>query len=283
MKPLDKEHELIILRTNVQFEVQPMETANRFALMFETMAELIPDIRASNADPSQAIPDLRTILQGFTPLPHEAIFLGVANDGLPVLLNLRDPLPGPVLIVGDKGSGRSKLLKIIAQAVDQSHDPDDIRYVVIANDPSGWEGFDHSPNCEGVLSFNRTLTVNYIDSLMTWAHTNKQGKKFILLLVDGLEALSEDKDIHQTIRWLLLRGPSRRIWPIVTLDAAHIIEVNQWLDSFKTRLCGHMTREQNIQVLTGSPVSIFQDLLAGTQFAMRENKVWMPFWLPNLD
>ena len=70
-----------------------METANRFALMFETMAELIPDIRASNADPSQAIPDLRTILQGFTPLPHEAIFLGVANDGLPVLLNLRDPLP----------------------------------------------------------------------------------------------------------------------------------------------------------------------------------------------
>lgn len=260
-----------------------MDTTNRFALMFETMAELIPEIQAANASPSLAIPYLSSFLQGFTPLPHDAIFLGVANDGLPVLLNLRDPLPGPVLIVGDKGSGKSKLLKIIARAVDESHDPEDIRYAVLTDEMKGWEGFDQSANCEGVLSFQRDLTVNYLDSLMSWAHANKQDKKFILLLVDGLESLADDKDIHQIFRWLLLRGPSRRIWPIITLDSAHIFEVNQWLDSFRTRLCGHMIEDQAVQVLTGSSSSFFRDLLAGTQFSMRENKIWMPFWLPNPD
>ena len=73
-----------------------------------------------------------------------------------------------------------------------------------------------------------------------------------VLLVDGLEALAADKEIHQIFRWLLLRGPARRIWPIVTLDAAHSLDVNPWLESFRTRLCGHITGEKNIQLLTGS-------------------------------
>jgi hypothetical protein len=80
-----------------------------------------------------------------------------------------------------------------------------------------------------------------------------------------------------------LRGPSRRIWPFVTLNASHLFEVHQWLDSFRTRLCGHLTEDQEIQVLTGSSNSFLRDLIAGSQFTMRENNTWLPFWLPNPD
>jgi hypothetical protein len=260
-----------------------MDNINRYALTFETMAELAPEIRAANADPSLALPNLSSVLQAYTPLPHDALFLGIANDGLPVLLNLRDPIPGPVLIAGDKGSGKTKLLQIIARAIDESHDSDYIRYAVVTDRINTWEHFDQSKNCEGVLSFNQPLTTNYLDSLVNWAHTNKQDKNFILLLVDGLEALAEDQDIHQIFRWLLLRGPSRRIWPLVTLNAAHLFEVNQWLESFRTRLCGHITEERDIQLLTGSTNNTFRELIAGSQFTMRENKEWLPFWLPNLE
>ena len=258
-----------------------MDTTNRYALIFETMAELIPEIRAANANLTHALPNLNDVLREYTPLPHEAMFLGLADDGLPVLLNLRDPVPGPVLITCDKGSGKTKLLQIIAQAIDAGQDPDTISYAVITDNIKPWERFDQSKNCEGVLSFHQPLTINYLESLMNWAHANKQDRKFILLLVDGLEALAENKDIHQIIRWLLLRGPSRRVWPIVTLNASRIFEVNQWLESFRTRLIGHISNDHDIQVLTGSTNFLFRDLIAGSQFAMRENKVWLPFWLPN--
>ena len=260
-----------------------METKNRFALTFETMAELIPEIRAANANAALALPNLTSILQEYTPLPPEALFLGIANDGLPVLLNLRDPVPGPVLIAGNKGSGKTRLLQIIARAIDESHDPELIRYAVVTDNIKSWEQFDLSANCEGVLSFNQELTTNYLDSLMNWAHTNKQDRKFVLLLVDGLESLSEDKALHQIFRWLLLRGPSRRIWPLVTVNAANLFAVNQWLDCFRTRLCGHLTEEHDIQLLTGSTNYAFRDLISGSQFTMRENNSWLPFWLPNLE
>jgi hypothetical protein len=281
--PLDIEDKVNIIRTYVQLEVKLMNDINRSTLTFETMAELIPEIHAAHANPTAALPNLSSVLHDYTPLPHEALFLGVANDSLPVLLNLRDPVPGPVLIAGDPESGKTKLLQIIARAIDHRHNPENIRFAVITEEIRDWEGLDQSSNCEGILSFNQPLTTNYLDSLVEWAHNNKHDKQFILLLVDGMEALTADKEIHQIFRWLLLRGPARRIWPIVTLDAAHSLDVNPWLESFRTRLCGHITSEKNIQLLTGSTSFIFRDLIAGSQFSMRESRDWLPFWLPNLD
>lgn len=260
-----------------------MNTTNRYSLTFETIAELMPEIRAANANVSQALPSLSSVLKNYSPFPHEAIFLGIANDGLPVLLNLRDPIPGPILVVGNKGSGKTKLLQIIARSIEECHDPDSIRYAVITQNEKEWEKPGSSMNNEGILSFQQPLTKNYLDSLVTWAHSNNQGDKFTILLIDGMEAMSEDHEIHPLIRWLLLRGPTRHIWPIVTLNSANILAVNAWLDCFRTRICGHLTEEKEIQVLTGAYNVIFRDLLAGSQFSMRENKLWVPFWLPNLD
>jgi hypothetical protein len=260
-----------------------MNDINRSTLTLETMAELIPEIRNTHATPLAALPSLSRVLQDYTPLPHEALFLGVANDGLPVLLNLKDPVPGPVLIAGDSESGKTKLLQIIARAIGRSHDPENIRFAIVTDDIKRWESFDLAANCEGILSFHQPLTTNYLDSLSDWAHNNKHDKQLILLLIDGLEALIADRGIHQIFRWLLLRGPARRIWPFVTLNAAISPAVYPWLESFRTRLFGRITDEKNIQLLTGSTNSFFQNLIAGSQFTMRENMDWLPFWLPNLD
>ena len=259
-----------------------MNTANRTMLTFETVSELIPEIRAANSNPATALPNLSNVLHDYTPLPQDALFLGIANDGLPVLLNLNDPIPGPVLIAGDPGSGKTKLLQIIARAID-SHKRENINFIIMTDNAKECEGFEQSVNCEGVLSFHQPLTTNYINSLIDWAHNNKQDKQFILLLVDGLDALAADEGIHQIFRWLFLRGPARRIWPIVTLNASHTLAVANWLESFRTRLYGRITGDQVGELLIGPSDYIFHDLIAGAQFTMRENKNWLPFWLPNLD
>jgi energy-coupling factor transporter ATP-binding protein EcfA2 len=200
-----------------------------------------------------------------------------------VLLNLKDPVPGPVLVAGDSGSGKTSFLQMVAQAVTKTQDPDSLRYAVIAEQPAEWEGESESPNCEGILSFQEPLTTNYLSSLANWAHTNKQDEQFVLLLIDGLEGLNADPSLHQSLSWLLLRGPARRVWPIITLKATRAAAVNEWLPAFRTRLCGHIAADRDLTPLTGSAEGSFEHLQAGSQFAMREGKTWLPFWLPRLD
>ena len=46
------------------------------------------------------------------PCPREALFLEIADDGLPILLNLHDPVPGPLLISADQSAGKTSFLNI---------------------------------------------------------------------------------------------------------------------------------------------------------------------------
>lgn len=257
-----------------------MNDTKDIALQFEALAALPP--RADSIDGDRR-PSLGTVLKDLTPLPHAALFLGVADDQLPVLLNLADPVPGPVLVAGDSGSGKTRLLQLIAEAVSRTHDSDSLRFAVIAEQPSEWESLGSSPNCEGILSFNEQLTTNYLSSLVNWAHTNKNSAQYVLLLIDGLEGLHSDPSLHQSLRWLLLRGPSRRIWPMVTVKATRASAVAQWLPSFRTRLCGHIAADRDVTPLAGPNQPSFDGLTAGAQFAMREGKAWLPFWLPRVD
>ena len=254
-----------------------MNETTHAALQFNTVPGMLPPQQTDQ------VPALKAVLREVGPLPRAALFLGIAEDELPVLLNLADPVPGPVLVAGDSGSGKTRLLHLIAEAVTQTHDPDTLRFAVIAERPDEWESLTPSPNCEGVLSFHEALTTNYLTSLVNWAHSNKHSDQYVLLLIDGLEGLHADESLHQSLRWLLLRGPSRRIWPIVTVKATRASAVNQWLPSFRTRLCGHIAADRDLTPLTGPLVASFDALAAGMEFAMREGRDWLPFWIPRSD
>lgn len=260
-----------------------MSQTNRFALTLETLAELAPQIRSAHADPSPGLPSLSEVLAEYSPLPQSALFLGLAEDGVPVLLNLLDPVAGPLLIVGDAGSGKTALLKNIARAVDRIHNPNHVKYSVLTEHPVEWRGFERSANCEGILALKDNQTKNYLTALVEWAHMNKNDGHSLLLIMDRLEVIAENADIHQQLRWLFLRGTARNIWPIVTLNARQSGNVTNWLEAFRTRLFGSIQNDTDLEALTGLKNLSFKDLLPGSQFAMREGNTWLPFWVPNLD
>lgn len=257
---------------------------NRYALMMEALAELKPEIdSARGLTPVPPQPQLSEVLAEYGPMPREALFLGVASDGLPVLLNLHDPVPGPLLIMGDAGAGKTNLLQIVARAAGIMHQPEDLQFGVLTSHTEEWNAFDRIPNNVGVFPLYGNSSQDFLLSLASWAHDNHSSKQVVLLLLDDLEvAANLDFDARQNLRWLLLRGPARRVWPIVTVNPNRTDGIQPWLDAFHTRIFGTIQDDQRARQLSVEQADL-QTLSIGTQFSMREGNHWLRFWIPGIN
>jgi len=266
-----------------------MDESNRYELMMEALAELKPEIEASyqssslqKPQPAQTLPSLYHVLNELGPMPSEALFLGVASDGLPVLLNLHDPVPGPILIAGDAGTGKTTLLQTIALAAGIMHQPEQLQFGVLTSHPDEWSGLEEIPNNVGIFPLYHQSSEDFILSLASWAHGNKSSKQSIILLIDDLEAIAKlNFDAQQNLRWLLLRGPARRVWPIITLNPNRMGNAIPWLEAFHTRVFApiqniHLARQMDAENAELDSLNI------GTQFAMREGNQWLRFWIPSI-
>ena len=251
--------------------------------MIDALTELADEELGQPASPEPDLPTLRSTIANVSPLPSTALFLGLADDGLPVLLDLYDPVPGPLLIVADEAGGKTLFLQMVAQAIELLHNPADVQSAVITQKPDEWANLQDSQSIVGIYTTQDDAALELLQSLVEWAHNNRENKQSILLLVDDLESILKlDPQIEQSLRWLLLRGPSHRVWPIVTISSSHAHEMEAWLGFFRTRLFGHIQDAHNSRFVTNDPDKVFDNLTA-SQFAMREGKHWLNFWAPAID
>jgi hypothetical protein len=261
------------------------DSLRNFSLMLDALTELQPEIDAAQQTTSvPAAPSLADSLSELGPLPREALLLGLASDGLPVLLNLHASQPGPLLVAADPGAGKTALLQTIAQASTEMHTPGEVQFGVVTNYPDEWGHLSEVEHCVGVFPTYHDSAVDFLNSLSGWAHANKGSQQSILLLIDDLESMNDlDFDTRQTLRWLLLRGPSRRVWPIITLNAERASQVEDWLEAFRTRLFGQIQNDRTADSLTGVPGSTLRHLQSGLQFALREGNEWLKVWIPEVS
>ncbi|HEY3476940.1 MAG TPA: hypothetical protein VGK56_20145, partial [Anaerolineales bacterium] len=91
-----------------------------------------------------------------------------------------------------------------------------------------------------------------------------------------------DCGARQNRRWLLLRGPARRVWPIITLNPNRMENIMPWLDAFHTRIFGTMQNPRQISQLDAVSAEL-ESLHSGSHFTLREGDHWLRFWLPSID
>jgi hypothetical protein len=263
---------------------------NRYALMIEALNEIKNELKQEQeidstrqAKPTPTLPSLDEVLADYCPMPHEALFLGVASDDLPVLLDLHDSVPGPILISADPGAGKTTMLQTIALAAGKMHQPEDLQFGVLTNHPDEWNGLEQIPNNVGVFPLYNKSAEDFILSLASWAHNNKTSQQSVLLLLDDLEAaMNMDFDARQNLRWLFSRGPARRVWPIITLNPNRMENILPWLDAFRTRIFGRMQNPRQISQLDAVSAEL-ESLHSGSHFTLNEGDHWLRFWLPSID
>src|SRR5688500_6169823 len=159
-----------------------MTTNRQFSLALQALTEFKTETSTPppSGQPVPVAPNLSTVLAEMGPLPRQSLFLGVASDGLPVLLNLHDPHPGSMLVAGDAGSGKTAFLQTIVHAVAQTHSSDDVQLGVITAHPEEWESVEATSHSVGIFHTQENSAQDFMSSLATWAHANKQARQSVL-------------------------------------------------------------------------------------------------------
>jgi hypothetical protein len=262
-----------------------MTTNRQFHLALDALAKLKLGTDSTpplQPQPTESESELNRILTEIGPLPREALFIGIASDRLPVLLNLHDPLPGPMLVIGDEGAGKTAFLQSIARSIVLTHGAEEAQYAVITNRPEEWSTMESTDHLTGIFDATHDNAGQLVQSLAAWAHSNRNTHQSVLLLVDDLESIAKwEMTALQDFRWLLLRGTARRVWPILTMNASRYGQVIAWIENFRTRIFGRVANAQVAEALGADKTSALDRLEAGRAFTLRENGNWLQFHLPS--
>jgi hypothetical protein len=258
-----------------------MSLTAEFLRSTHQLRQIESEVLGTDAAPRvPAYPTLEDVLAKLMPLPKDGLFLGVASDGLPVLLNLSDPRPGALLLLGDSQTGKTDFLHGVAQAASMIHSAGDLRYAVVTSRLQEWEGWDSLPNCLGLWEANDASVKDLLFDLservqLSGSHETQ------LLLVDDLQSLENlDSETQENFHWLLANGASGRVWTIATLNADLASDLPLWVRNFGTRIYGRIGDPALAERLTSMPGANLRTLLSGAQFCIREKSHWLRFWLP---
>lgn len=236
-------------------------------------------------DPAQGqafFPALSETLDGLVGLPPDALLLGIASDGLPLLLHLRDPRPGPILVVGERGCGKTAFLKVLMLAARRLAVPTGMRFAALTDFPSD---FDNSAAPDWLLGVWPAYDQSGMDLISQVAGRVQDPDldQPLILLIDGLEALLQmGPEACDDLAYIFQHGPQALVWPVVTVNSEMALKMPDWLALFNTVIYGRIANPRTAEALTPLPGAPLNSLFPGSQFCLRKKSQWLKFWLPSL-
>lgn len=180
-------------------------------------------------------------------MPKGVVLLGIAEDGLPVLLHARDSKAPNIIIWNRLARQGLRILKVIAEYLFSHHKSDKIEFVVFTRNPGDWGelndyGFGTNSNtaCIGIIPIYSELAEVVMRGLARWANeSHKSAKAPVILMIDDMENLeSASSDFKLNLRYILLRGREKHLYSVGTSNKNNFHKVQQWLDGFQREIYG---------------------------------------------
>jgi hypothetical protein len=231
---------------------------------------------------------LRSIIDEVSPLPIQSIIVGACEDGMHFYMDLSDPGPGSILIASDRGCGKTRLIKsILTSAVELNH-PRQARYIILTDKFEEYNSLSRRSHCYQAVSLidgDIQSLLKDIIQVVESRYNNQYAGSAIIIAIDDLITFCDllDDDNFDVIRWLVQNGPLLNIWPIVTLDAndVHNIDI-EFLRDFSTRLLGKIDSTEIASSISESKNPKTKDLIPGSQFKVYFDNDWLSFWIPEI-
>jgi hypothetical protein len=233
------------------------------------------------------MPDTTSFIEVHRGVPERSVLLGLCSDSYPVLLDLKDSCTGPILVLGDSGCGKTRLMRLIVQTAMAYHSPHEVKFIVDPAAPGEWDDLIQA----GMDSGHWLRTHSQSDSPADWIphlaqvaekrHNMQQSHFSILILLDDASYIrSESTDFLRHFEWLCKMGPPVQIWPIVSLQTQDALTMGRWIRHFKMRLLGlmddHAAERLGLHYSPGFQESETNE----TPFATWNKEAWLKFWLP---
>jgi hypothetical protein len=261
-----------------------MATTDQFLLALQAYQDLKVELKpgGQSGDEGQPSPEHAAPVFSADSVPDGSLLLGLAEDGLPLMFDLYDPAPGPLLAAGDGGSGKTALLQSMARAT-EIKDPGEIQFGVVTPFPEEWRALEACPGCLGVWPAYHPSADQFMARLIDWADTLSKTRQAVVLFVDGLDLMAGNGfQFQHDLRWLLMYGPERQVWPVVSVNPGRFPRLQTWMEYFQTRLIGHVKQPHNARLLLDEREIDLDSLLPGTQFVLAQPDSWLKFILPPL-
>lgn len=243
---------------------------------------------------AENLPGLQDLVDEMGLLPPCSMVIGACDDRSHLFLDLTDPLPGAVLIVGEANSGKTRLLHAMLASLSVVNLPRHVRYVLISDLDQEVQTIIDQPHCYRHHWPNSPracdLVVELADLVESRQKTPYNSSAVVLAIDDLAGFLShlDDETIEQ-LAWLVANGPEVRVWPIATLRVEDFKQTNNndtLINSFGTRLVGKIDDSVDpelIEHLCGIKQALPSELQASSQFGVVFGNDWIRFWLPKAD
>jgi hypothetical protein len=228
---------------------------------------------------------VNTIQPGSLP----SLLLGECADGLPLLVELGDPHMGSILISCDHGLGKTHQLQVMADSAARMNPPSQLQLGVITFKPGEWHTWQRLPqnkkHLQGIYAWYDPWVEGFIENLVDLAEARQDGKRNganVLLLLDDLNFIEElSFEAQVNLHWLLEYGAQAGIWVAGTMNAHKAVQLQYWVDPFRTRIIGKVAADQNAELLAMRPDSA-ADGLDPAMFRVWTGYGWRTYRLPLL-
>lgn len=219
--------------------------------------------------------------------PKRTAILGETIDGLPLLFNLKDPRPGSLLLVADRQSNKTSLMKVLSASLAQLNRPEEVRFAVITARPDEWRELEtrYPGHFMNIVAKDDPQAEDLIYHLCDLTEARQNGMHVgtaYVLFNDGMDSLAHmDVDVRKNFEWLVRCGAQQQIWPVASLDSKGYLTNNRVAELFRTRIIGAVADRQTAERLL--PPRFHQNSAPdGSQrFTVRIHQHWLQFTLPN--
>lgn len=229
---------------------------------------------------------LEKYFESQTLLPAYSIFLGLCDDGIPLILDLTDSNTGSFLIAGDNDASNYTVLSSLLTSAYCFNGPKEINIHLISQHLDDFPMLLKTPHLNLCLKPEQIETSIAFEELVNLGKQRRKGESLIpyhLVAIDGLDSFikTADLQIPKLLTWLIENGPEVGIFVIATIESIQIApKLFPILNCFPSRILNQISNPGMARYLSGMRDPKLSDLTPGLDAVVfsgnKHNRIHIP-------